>query len=154
MALWIAAVSRLNINKKSSLFCMGRIGPMASMFSWRAILKSSHLTHFQLRRGVEVFCSRLRSMVPMIGKWSVWAGRSSGLVLHSMKAWRRAVLQKTLSGLNRLPVLTVSIVEILAGSSISIPKVPIRSTKSDTASRLAGVKRWTLFGSSQRGGVC
>ena len=133
---------------------MGHVGPMVSMFSWRAVLKSSHSTHFQLCHGVEAFHSRLRSMVPMIRKWSVRAGQSSGLVLHLMKAWRRAVLQKTVSGLDRLPFLKVSIAGILAGSSISIPKVPIRSTKSDAASRLAGVKRWTLFGSSQRGGVC
>ena len=93
----------------------------------------------------------LRSIVPVMGKWSVRAGQSSGLVLHSMKAWRRAELQKTLSGLDRLPVLKVSMVGIPAGSSISIPKVSMRSIRGEAASRLAGVKRQMLFGSSHRG---
>ena len=68
-----------------------------------------------------------------------------------MKASSREVLQKMLSGLDRLPVLKVSMVGIPAGSSISMLKVPRRSTRGDAASRLVAVKRWVLLGLSYRG---
>ena len=64
------------------------------------------------------------------------------------------MLQKTLSGLERLPVLKVSIVGTPVGSAMSMLKVPTRSTSTDMASRLAFMKSWVLVGSSKVDGVC
>jgi len=91
------------------------------------------------------------SMTPVIWKWSVQAGWSSGLVLHSIKACSRAELQKTLSGLDMLPILKVLMVGIPAGSSISIRKVLMRSTRREAVSRLAVVNSQVLFELSHRG---
>ena len=73
------------------------------------------------------------------------------MVLHSIKACSRAELQKTLSGLDMLPILKVLMVGIPAGSSISIRKVLMRSTRREAVSRLAVVNSQVLFELSHRG---
>ena len=80
MALCIAAVSRLKTVEKVSLSSTGRVGPKALRLPFRVVQNLSHSTLFQFLLAGGVEHSGERSMDPRIGKWSMWAGRNSGLV--------------------------------------------------------------------------
>ena len=76
----MAAVSRLKAVEKVSLSSMGRAGPKVLRLPFRVVRNLSHSTLFQFLLAGGVEHSGKRSMDPITGKWSVWAGQNSGLV--------------------------------------------------------------------------
>ena len=151
VVLWMAAASRAKEVWKWGMSVTGCGAPMDERLSVSLVLNSPQSVCLQLRRGAGLVLSGAMFIFPMIGKWSVLAGRFSGFVSHSTNEGRRLVLQKTLSGREKLPERKVWRVGRPAGRAISISCVSMSSIKGLAASMFTVVKSRVSDGLSQRG---
>ena len=124
---------------------------MEERLSVSLVLNLPQSVCLQLRRGGGLVLSGTTFIFPIIRKWSILAGRFSGFVLHSTNMGRRLVLQKTLSGQEKLPEQKVWRVGRPVGRTISISCVLMSSIREFAASMFALVKSRVSDGLSQRG---